>query len=360
MIIIYSNNEIVDIEWISALKFPSAPTITHNFLEYIVQPAQYKLAFIVSLQNHDYQIFEDRIQQFIFNSNLVFCIDNELHGYNYIMWQKYQADNVYWCMPGQVNNWASMSSNLIFWGDWFKTTTAVYKALPEQLAKLHSYRVKEKSFDALLGSPKIHRDWVSGAIKKNQLQEQIITCYGGTYNESNEFYAKDYFIWEENCIPQWPDISSSSTPVYYHGYQCMLSHVIPVSVYNDTAYSIITETGIDNNYSFYTEKTAKAIIGRRLFVVFSGYNFLSNLRALGFKTFGNIIDESYDLEIDNETRWNMAFEQVINLCQQPQQQVLDKLQPILEHNFELIMQTNWNQRAIDQIQEHINLLMEIP
>lgn len=355
MILIYSNNEVIDAEWISILKFSSVPTVTHDFQEYISQPATYKLAFIAQLQDHDYRVFEDRISQFISASNLVFCIDNELHGHNYVMWKKYQANNVYWCSPGQVNDWVDMSSNLIFWGHWFNTTTAVYKALPEQLAKLHPPpRIKEKNFDALLGSPKTHRDWVFEAIKINQLQDQIITSYGGTWKESNEFYAKDYFIWEENCIPQWTNISSTSCPVSYHGHQCMLCQIIPISVYNDTAYSIIAETGIDNTHSFYTEKTAKAIIGRRLFVVFSGYKFLSNLRALGFKTFGNIIDESYDLETDYETRWNMAFTQVINLCRQPQQQVLDKLQPILDHNFELIMQTDWNRRATNQVQAHIN------
>jgi hypothetical protein len=249
-----------------------------------------------------------------------------------------------------------MAPHVIFWGDWFKTTTAVYKHLPDILADLKPFDVKSQSFDALLGSPKPHRDFVAKATEHNELHDQITLTYGGAWKDT-EFYAKDYFVWEPNCVPQ-QDIIGTADWVSYHGHQCHLSQVIPMQVYNNTAYTIIAETDCDNTLSFYSEKTAKAFIARRLFVAFSGYKFLANLHKLGFETFGTVIDESYDLEPDFKTRMSLAFEQVRRLCQIPQQEILTKIQPIVEHNHNLIMHTDWNSLAINQIQSRIDQLLD--
>jgi hypothetical protein len=81
-----------------------------------------------------------------------------------------------------------------------------------------------------------------------------------------------------------------------------LSQVIPLSIYNQTAYSVVAETNYDNNYIFNTEKIVKPILARRLFLVVSGQHYLRNLRSLGFKTFDGIIDETYDTIADFEQR----------------------------------------------------------
>jgi hypothetical protein len=61
----------------------------------------------------------------------------------------------------------------------------------------------------------------------------------------------------------------------------------------------------------------------------------------GFQTFGSIIDESYDQETDALVRWRRAWEQMVWLADQPQEQILEQVRPIVEHNFEVIMTTNW-------------------
>ena len=143
-------------------------------------------------------------------------------------------------------------------------------------------------------------------------------------------------------------------PVHYYGVLTGLSRVIPISVFNDTAYSIVAETDHDNTLSFYSEKTAKPMIARRLFVAFTGYKFLANLRQLGFETFGAVIDESYDLIKNDRDRYAAAFEQVKALCNLDQQQVYRTIKPTLEHNYNLIMNTDWTQYAANQIRERIN------
>jgi hypothetical protein len=322
-------------------------------------PAEYKIAFTTHRLHCDYdansrayQGFEDKLIKLSENSLLVFSFESELHNYHWSLWNQCHRPNVYWCQPGFVNDRDNMDSHLIYWGDWFKTTTQLYKKLPNILDNLKPYQPKPRMFDALLGSPKPHRTFVYEAVQTHGLQDQFVLTYGGAWKD-NDFYAQDYFIWEPDCEPE-DKIIGTADWVRYHGQQCHLSQVIPQQVYNDTAYSIVAETDYDNTLSFFSEKTAKVMIARRLFVAFSGYKFLHNLKRLGFQTFDSVIDESYDLIQDGLDRYRAAFEQVKWLCNQPQQEILEKIRPIVQHNHDLIMQTDWTAYTSTRIQSLID------
>lgn len=68
---------------------------------------------------------------------------------------------------------------------------------------------------------------------------------------------------------------------------------------------------------------------------------LRNLKQLGFQSFDSVIDESYDSIENNATRFGAAMAQVKYLCEQPQQEILDKIKPIVDHNFNVMMSTDW-------------------
>ena len=140
-------------------------------------------------------------------------------------------------------------------------------------------------------------------------------------------------------------------PVQYYGHPISVSQIIPFTIYNQTAYTVIAETCWQNHFSFYTEKTAKPIIARRLFVMFAGRGYLANLRRLGFQTFDSVIDESYDLETDDYVRWRQAWAQVQWLKSQPQARILEQIRPIVEHNFGVMMNTNWYQTFNSQLEQ---------
>ncbi len=65
------------------------------------------------------------------------------------------------------------------------------------------------------------------------------------------------------------------------------------SHYYQTGISIVSET--TQNEWFPTEKTYKSLMLGHPFAVYGGQHSLSKIRALGFETFSNDIDESYDL-----------------------------------------------------------------
>jgi hypothetical protein len=359
--LVYSDSQIIDLEWLPKIKFPTKYTVTHSFVDYISSTVQCKIAFTTHRLHCDHDVncpayegFEGKINQLSQHSNFVFTIESELHNFHWEIWNKCHHNNVYWIVPGTVNDVPDMISNIIIWADWFKTTTAIYKNLPEKLDQLTHNTVKPKYFDALLGSRKPHRDFVHNAVNEHELKEKIILTYGGQW-DNDKFYAEDYFIWEEGVKPLQKIIGTADY-VDYFGHAAHLSQVIPVEVFNQTAYSIIAETDHDNTLSCFTEKTAKPLIAKRLFVAFSGYKFLYNLRRMGFKTFGDVIDESYDLVKDDKTRYMLAFNEVLKLCNTDQTIIYEKIKDIVEHNHNLIMNTNWTEYAADQVTEILRLL----
>jgi hypothetical protein len=100
---------------------------------------------------------------------------------------------------------------------------------------------------------------------------------------------------------------------------------------------IVTETLISNNPNqiFFSEKTFKPIIFMRPFVLINRVNSLKELKKMGFETFGDIIDESYDDIYDNEQRVIAAIDAAIDFFTKPKielNKILISILDRLEHN----------------------------
>jgi hypothetical protein len=76
----------------------------------------------------------------------------------------------------------------------------------------------------------------------------------------------------------------------------------------------------------------KALLAQRLFVMFSTQDFLLNLKKLGFETFDSVIDESYDSIVDQWQRYSAAYAAVQYVAKQNHKTLLQKIQPVLDHN----------------------------
>jgi hypothetical protein len=247
-------------------------------------------------------------------------------------------------LSGQIN-FPLKKAKVYCWPWWFSQTAITYCwHTPDDVKnQLDPYSVKEKVFDCLLGQQRGNRDFVYNEFVNTGLADKSIMTYYGRHTN-----PLDDFIFEPHM--KMPDVfEHSMTKVKYFSETLMASSITPISVYNKSAYSIITETNAYNTFSFFTEKTAKPILGRRLFIVFNGQYFLRNLRQLGFKTFDGIIDESYDNEPDDQKRWQMALDVARWLSEQNQLEIFQKIKSITEHNYQLI-NTDWNQILNNVIQ----------
>ena len=125
---------------------------------------------------------------------------------------------------------------------------------------------------------------------------------------------------------------------------------IPYSIYNNSYYSLVCETR-GERYPFLTEKTAKPLLAKRIFVIFGSKGYLQGIKNIGFETFSDILDESYDLIDDPETRWNKAWEQIEFLIDQDPVLLYKKVDNILEHNYNLMINNAWMQETVTKIEE---------
>jgi hypothetical protein len=336
-----------------------------NRNQYIACTADVKIAFTTEQFALDHDIgnhtpqhgslptpdFENKVTELSAVSNLVFSFGGELHSFYWDIWNKCHHDNVYWVVPGTVTDDLSLRNNIIIWNDWFKIIADLYKThLSHKLLEVSYVLPKIKYFDALLGRTRKNRDAVYTGVHDHHLRDKFIMTYTG----DTPITAQSDFIWEKDCCPAETVMHGTHSHCNYNGVEIGVSRIIPVDIFNQTAYSIVAETNIDNTLSFYTEKTAKPIIARRLFVAFTGYKFLENLQGMGFKTFDSVIDESYDQILDDNVRYKEAFDQVRFLCNADQVEIYSQVKDTLDHNYNLLVSTDWNRAMLDQVQQKIN------
>ena len=62
---------------------------------------------------------------------------------------------------------------------------------------------------------------------------------------------------------------------------------------------------------------------------------------MGYKTFSDVIDESYDNIDDDEERWNEAWKQIEKLLSMNPLEVYSKVNDIVEHNYNIFVNTVW-------------------
>jgi hypothetical protein len=72
--------------------------------------------------------------------------------------------------------------------------------------------------------------------------------------------------------------------------------------YNSTCFSIVVESTVSAREIFITEKTFKPIAFQHPFVVWAQAGVLKRLHDLGFETFENLFDQTYDCEQNNRLR----------------------------------------------------------
>ena len=118
------------------------------------------------------------------------------------------------------------------------------------------------------------------------------------------------------------DLKETFSEIVIKGNNGWTDGIPPVHYYNQTNLEIVTETfgghhghghhGRDDTF-FITEKTTKPIAMKHPFMVLSSFHFLKNLRELGFRTFGDHLDESYDLEQDIKKRVEIITNNLVML-----------------------------------------------
>lgn len=163
----------------------------------------------------------------------------------------------------------------------------------------------------------------NGAIKKDP-----ITIWA---KDSNLHQLKDW--WKQNPIPSIDN--KSIRDQYRHVEESAASCALSLlSYYNQFNFELVCESYTQGTTFFPTEKTIRAIMGNKPFLVYGPCGYLRNLQQLGFKTFSGIWNEQYD-QFEGPRRWETMLPIIEMICtwdQSVRQNVLTQCVSITQHN----------------------------
>jgi hypothetical protein len=118
-----------------------------------------------------------------------------------------------------------------------------------------------------------------------------------------------------------------------------------------TAISVVLETVVDSKIHL-TEKTLRAIACGHAFVLVAGPESLNYLRRYGFRTFGSVFDESYDVEKDTVKRLQKVIatmQQIKNLSESDWQEIND----IAAHNRSRFFSEDFDNQVRDELTHNL-------
>lgn len=216
---------------------------------------------------------------------------------------------------------------------WYYQRNIEVKELP-----IHN-EAREKEFTALV---RLHKTWRAAAMADLHRSGILNRSYW-SYCESGEI-DNDCPI-EIDTISQlrWDTQRFLSNAPYISDelpQDQRNDHSITEPKYHCNSYcNIILESQFDVDQSggvFLTEKTFKPIKHGQLFFIAGAAGSLQALRNLGYKTFDNVLDNSYDLEHNHTMRWLRLLES-IRKAQPNLAELFAAARADIEHNQQLFV-----------------------
>lgn len=165
---------------------------------------------------------------------------------------------------------------------------------------------KAYSFISTIGNVRTERDLLVQELSQLHPRRKFILRYSGQDLAEPSDHL-DVITFEQGKF----DPYTTMLEKYYHN----VSQSLPMDMYNAARFNLVVETDIDYQRCFFlTEKTVKVLLTGMPFVSISHPEFLSEIRRLGFHTYHNLWDESYDLELDYTARVAKVVELCDKLC----------------------------------------------
>ena len=133
-----------------------------------------------------------------------------------------------------------------------------------------------------------------------------------------------------------------------------------VEDYCATDIEVVLETLFDDERLHLTEKSLRPIACGHPFILAATHGSLQYLRNYGFRTFGNIIDESYDLienPLDRLKAIVLAMQQIANWTDDERHYKMSQLQQIAEFNRKHFFSSKFFNQVITELKENLSIAL---
>lgn len=221
-------------------------------------------------------------------------------------------------------------------------------------------RLRPFCFLCLNGGARKHRRYFVAELVRRGLERKGLVSYISKYFEdvTQTLYLRpdlhDYSAllefhsaWERS--EHNLKIPLDQTEGWWHNRGMMASH------YSDSYFSIVMETFPDRPSFFLTEKVLKPIFNLHPFIIVGAPGSLHYIRSLGYETFPELFDESYDQILDDGERFRCILDQVDGLIRSKKRlhALYDRLRPRLLRNRELLLTKEYG-ASIDRLFSQVN------
>ena len=215
----------------------------------------------------------------------------------------------------------------------------------------HIEDIRPNKFICLNRRPSIHRHAVVTSLYDLKDQGILTSALNGSYSEWYRNWVEENFLndYLELSNKYNNDIKPNLPLTFDDGLNPEIDNPAAnewgkTEKYYSSYLYVVTETFFEGvaqgeNTLFLSEKIFKPIIFFQPFVVFGRPGTINLLQELGYKTFGDYIDESYDNIQDDKLRLLTAVESVkefINLPQDTLTQHMISMKSIFQHNYDLL------------------------
>lgn len=136
---------------------------------------------------------------------------------------------------------------------------------------------------------------------------------------------------------------------------CEDKEMLARNYYTNSLVSIVTETNFHLPEVTLTEKSFKPAKEKHPFILVGSTGALASMHKLGFKTFNEFWDESYDSIADPRARLAAIVDVCKTIGSWNEQQIVDfkrKVKPILDHNFN-VLRTSPSEWISEQIAQTV-------
>lgn len=204
-----------------------------------------------------------------------------------------------------------------------------------------------KLFSCLNKKPRLHRVnfykllYLNRLVNKGLVSMEHFGVHGEDFGGSGEYefcgynFPKETLDEMQKTLPS--RIYNKSNEEYDPGYYVKRFHP---EVALDSWIQVISETYFYNNDNnlFLSEKTFKVIASSQPFIILGNKGSLRELRKLGYKTFGDFFDESYD-EMDDCERMDAIIKILRDINKiEDKLSWFNSMKDILEHNKKTLIE----------------------
>jgi hypothetical protein len=177
------------------------------------------------------------------------------------------------------------------------------------------------------------------------------------YYDDKTYIVEDYNKFQFDYLKTNAPFTINTKPNLYYNLACDIT----ISDYERTFISIISETLMDVDTIFISEKTWKPIMVGHPFMLLGNKHSLKFLKSLGYKTFDKWIDENYDEIEDENERRGAIIKELKKFSELPVNQLINirfEMNEICEFNQKHFNELYNKKYGVENINGDISTLIE--